>query len=822
MAETKTFETYAEAGAFLKDRNPGKIMMDTEEAARRFEAKNPHLMKVLEGTPMMERVGNAVVGGVNAASRVLGAIPGAKTNPLDIVSAGANALSGSAGFANQTAQDMGAGIASGGSLGLTEQLSQGLGNKPSRGLAFGAGEMVGEMMGPYKAAQGVLGLTKLPAMMGGATGFMGALGRAGLGGIESAAVEVPKSLIRGEEADEAALHGAIGFGAGTVFPLALRGAYVGLRGAAKKWLGPSEGEIDMELLNFLREEDISTEGLASTLRPTSEVVAAMQKRTMQSSATRKIYNAAREKLITSIDKMRDRISLSLGDNVTALPPSEVGAKVAANIEDSVKILADAKNAAYDKVGLSEIGKIPIKPNARLEFNYPDADGNPTETVTTSLLEGLERIIGKDVISGASPASSTATRKLLATYKWMKKNATSVEKEGFTVENPNMPDPLNRSLLQRKKTVDGGEVVSDPVSLKTPLEDVYVNPVQRNMGGAGDFVAQSRENVVYKDYNWWWNRAKEIGDMLDQRSVVESATDRKMVGQAYHLIRDVIDNHAESIGNENYTNAIKIARSSHINYTSFKNHPMVKKIKALAYLDDKTIAVPEKIMPMIFDGVSSIREVKHLLGPNTFSQVRQSWIHSLLQDAIEIESNGTLKTVNAKKLMKTIQKYGGMDGETMPEMFSDQGFFTPDGMELLPTGGGTQAPIKFEEFKKFVKNVGLLNDASELMSHAGQPDVFGGSAAERFGGGRMTNLQGIKESVQAAVASMVTARKGAQELMKPYGESIFLGGMRPEKASIDIPLNRLRKSPMQPNSRPAITEKTMSQGSSALLNRLFKQ
>ena len=87
---------------------------------------------------------------------------------------------------------------------------------------------------------------------------------------------------------------------------------------------------------------------------------------------------------------------------------------------------------------------------------------------------------------------------------------------------------------------------------------------------------------------------------------------------------------------------------------------------------------------------------------------------------------------------------------------------------------------------------------------------------------MTNLQGIKESVQAAVASMVTARKGAQELMKPYGESIFLGGMSPEKASIDIPLNRLRKSPMQPNSRPAITEKTMSQGSSALLNRLFNQ
>ena len=836
--KVKTFETYAEAGAYLKDRNPN-LTIDTERAARSFEKKNPHLMKVLEGMPLVDRALDFTSKAPGAARNILGSIPvlGAmsrsENNPLAKLSAVAEGLSGGVGAIGDVGSNFMSGVSSGMTLGGTEQLSQAIGNEPRSGMAFGAGELLGEVIGPYKAARLVLGMTKMGGRMMGQEGLKGILGRAAMGGAESAMVETPKSIIRGEELDEAAKHGAIAFGVGTAFPLLLRGSYVAGKKATERWLGPGKGEIDQDLVKFLREEDLLDEAPASILRPTSDMVAFVQSRTMASAATRKIYTKSREKLTDVVNRLRDRISLRLGDDVTAKHPSDVGTVVVNDILKSVEFLKDAKNAAYDKVALSIIGQTPIKPNLKIEMVYPDANGDPGRTERVSLFEGLENIIGRDVLAGPSPAVSPAVRKLIATYKWAKKNATKVETTTADVHirddvniNPATGKPYPSFGRRPGETVEQANVRQDIQGVQ-PVESLAERDVRYDLQGT-PIAKRTTTEVVYKDYNWWWNRAKEIGSLLDQKAVVESPADRQMVGKAYHLIRDIIDRHGEEMsiisGDGSYKTAIEAARASHINYTTFQQHPLVKKFLGLGSLDSKSIAEPEKIMPLIFDSTSSVREVKHILGPDAFNQVRQSWLHSLLIDAIEVESNGTLKGINSKKLMGQLRKYGWMDespSSLITEMFSDEGFFTPDG---TPISGATEAPIKLEDFKKFVRNVGLLSDATELMKTAGRPDVMGGSSQERLGGGRLAS-KNILDNIKAAVASMVLAKRGAEELQKGYGKSIFLGGSRPEAASIDVtrvPFKSIRESPLSRDPSIKLTEETMGQSVSAVLNRIMNR
>ena len=835
----KTFETYAEAGAYLKDRNPN-LTIDTERAARSFEKKNPHLMKVLEGMPFADKALDFTSKAPGAALDILHSIPvlGAmsrrENDPLTALFRGVDALNEGVGAVEDVGSNFMSGVSSGMTLGGTEQLSQAIGNEPRSGMAFGAGELLGEMIGPYKYARLVLGMTKTGGRMMAQEGLKGILGRAAMGGAESAMVETPKSIIRGEELDEAAKHGAIAFGLGTAFPLLLRGSYVAGKKATERWLGPGKGEIDQDLVRFLREEDLLDEAPASILRPTSDMVAFVQSRTMASAATRKIYTKSREKLTDVVNKMRDRISLRLGDDVTAKHPSDVGTVVVNDIIKSEKFLKDAKNAAYDKVALSIIGQTPIKPNLKIEMVYPDANGDLGRTVRVSLFEGLENIIGRDVLAGPSPAVSPAVRKLIATYKWAKKNATKVETTTADVHirddvniNPTTGKPYPSFGRRPRETVEQANVRQDIQGVQ-PVESLAERDVRWDLQGR-PIAKRTMTEVVYKDYNWWWNRAKEIGSLLDQKAVVESPVDRQMVGKAYHLIRDIIDRHGEEMsiisGDGSYKTAIDAARASHINYTTFQQHPLVKKFLGLGSLDSKSIAEPEKIMPLIFDSTSSVREVKHILGPDAFNQVRQSWLHSLLIDAIEVESNGTLKGVNSKKLMGQLRKYGWMDespSSLITEMFSDEGFFTPDGM---PISGVTEAPIKLEDFKKFVRNVGLLSDATELMKTAGRPDVMGGSSQERLGGGRLVNPKTLFDNIKAAVASMVVAKRGAEELQKGYGKSIFLGGSRPEAASIDVtrvPFKSIRESPLSRDPSIKLTEETMGQGVSAVLNRIMNR
>ena len=851
--KVKTFETYAEAGAYLKDRNPN-LTINTERAARSFEKKNPHLMKVLEGMPFADKALDFAMKAPGAARNALDSIPvlGAmgreENNPLSALFRGVSAVDKGVEAIGDVGSNFGAGVSSGMTLGGTEQLSQAIGNKPKSGMAFGAGELLGEMMMPYKYARLVLGMTKMGGRMMGQEGLKGILGRAAMGGAESAMVETPKSIIRGEDLDEAAKHGAIAFGVGTAFPLLLRGSYVAGKKATERWLGPGKGEIDQDLVKFLGEEDLLDEAPASLLRPTSDMVAFVQARTMASAATRKIYTKSREKLTTVVDKMRDRISLRLGDDVTALHPSEVGTVVVNDIIKSEEFLKDTKNAAYDKVALSIIGQTPIKPNLKIEMVYPDANGDPGRTERVSLFEGLEDIIGRDVLAGPSPAVSPAVRKLIATYKWAKKNATKVETTTDDVHirdlepsgsklfadvniNPATGKPFPSPGRRPRETAEQANVRQDIQGVQ-PVESLAEQNVRLDLQGR-PIAKRTTTEVVYKDYNWWWNRAKEIGSLLDQKAVVESPADRKMVGRAYHLIRDIIDRHGEEMsiisGDGSYKTAIDAARASHINYTTFQHHPLVNKFLGLGSLDSKSIAEPEKIMPLIFDSTSSVREVKHILGPDAFNQVRQSWLHSLLIDAIEVESNGTLQGINSKKLMGQLRKYGWMDespSSLIIEMFSDEGFFTPDG---TPISGATEAPIKLEDFKKFVRNVGLLSDATELMKTAGRPDVMGGSSQERLAGGRLVNQKTIFDNVKAAVASMVVAKRGAEELQKGYGKSIFLGGSRPESASIDVDLSRARvpftsvkESPLSRNPNIKLTEETMGQGVSAVLNRIMNR
>ena len=805
MAEPRIFDTYAEAGAFLQDNNPD-LKMQPDVAARKFEEKNPHVMRVMEGMGTMETMGVHAMSGVNAANRIMGQIP----DPVsDVIQPAIGGIDSLAGYLNQGQQDAGAGVSSGVSMGATEQLSQAIGNEPKSGLAFGAGEMVGEMIGTYKAAGMLLGSTATGAKLAAQTGAKSILGRAALGGAEAAMVETPKSFIRGENLSEAAAHGAMGFGMGAAFTGLFRGLYVGGRAGVRKWLGPKEGEMDPDMVAFVQEEGLEGAGIASVLRPTSDMVNFVERRTMASAATRKIYNNARERLINVVDTMQNRLTMKLGDNVTALPPSEVGAAVVNDIDNSLTLLRDAKNAKYDAVGLSEIGEVPIKPNHKVELQYPNEAGELGDPVETSLLDGLADIIGRDLINGnVPPATSTAVRKLIATYKWMKRNATKVE--DITEEyhdasathfadphiNPTTGKPMpykNRAPAEGpnqsgvRQDLQGKQQVESPGEYGSRL-DIQGAPM----------TSKTTTEVSYKSYNWWWKRAREIGDMLDQKSVVETPADKAKVGKAYHLIRDVIDNYASQADPSGlYKLRIDAARASHINFTTFKNHPTVKKIFELGNLTGKSIAEPEKVMPTIFDSVSSIKGIKQLLGPEVFNQVRQSWIHDLLIDSIEVASNGTLKNVVARKLISRIQKYGGMEGEKMPEMFSDEGFFTPDGM---PMSSNFKSPIKFEEFKDFVKKVGLLNDATELLESGGKIEL---TSAERLSGSSFSNPGNLFQQVRAALATMLTAKHGAEELLKPMSESRFLGGGSPEKALFG-------------------GEETLGRGATMTANRIFNR
>jgi hypothetical protein len=329
------------------------------------------------------------------------------------------------------------------------------------------------------------------------------------------------------------------------------------------------------------------------------------------------------------------------------------------------------------------------------------------------------------------------------------------------------------------------------------------------------TSKTTTEVTYKTYGWWWKRAQEIGDMLDRHTVTETPKDKEMVGKAYHLIRDVMDNYASSVSPA-YKLRIDAARAAHINYTTFKNHPTVKEVLKLGFgVDGKSIAQPENIMPKIFKNVSSVRGIKQLLGPDVFAKVRQSWLIDLLSSSIEIESNGTIKNVVAKKLMTKLQRYEGLDGELLPEMFSDEGFFTPDGM---PMSSNSKSPVKYEDFKDFIKKVGMLNDATERMQAGGRMEM---TSAERLQGGSFTSYSNALGAVKAAVATMLVAKRGAQELLEPYGKSIFLGGQSAEKPFLNMKLpGGSNKSPMQPQSRGLeLGEDTLRQLPTIAANRL---
>jgi hypothetical protein len=538
----------------------------------------------------------------------------------------------------------------------------------------------------------------------------------------------------------------------------------------RKWLHPKAGEVDTALKTFMEKWELPY--LVSQLRPASTMVQGTMRRLTATTTTSEIMTKMRGNLVKAMKKMQQGIVGRLGDNAAVLPPSQVGRAIFDEIKGTQTFLRSQSKLAYDELRKTGIGETKISPNMKVGF---ERIGDEGEIIVE---EGSLLGLLKDLVGGeGSTLSSGARKKLRNFYLEVKKAHTE-------------PSPVYPS--QSPDFVAGAE-------------------------GMG--INTATQNVPLKDYDWWWGRLQQIGEMMDSPKIKQNVSDMRVVKKAYHIVQDVIDAHAMAVtdaaGGKPYMEAITQARKLHMEHLSYAGN---ERVKAVLKLTEDTPGVTDysSVVGRLFSSIDGLLDAKRLLGPEGFNQARQAWIRDLLFEGMERRAGSAEKYLSGRKMGTSFDKHGDIDGEFFKELFSEGNFFTPG--EMVPLSVNTHAAEKFKMLQEVYDNVPKIEPAfSQLVSKGEQMQ---GMMTEKFSAAQLVQ-QGMnpksvtKEAlsyVRDLVVNLVLFRKASRIVFEQnLAKNPLLGG------AIQSPIG-MGGMPM--GGSMALPQEEMYRGVSSVLNKMF--
>jgi len=720
--DENAFTTYADLGEHIKRQNLSITLSDEQVgrwAAQKFD------YTVLEQT----------------AGQILE--PAAKI---------ADAVSGFSRDVLRTGTDIsrqsGSGIVSGASLGLGGVLSKTIdpegASRDQASFAYGAGELAGEVAGPYRTVAGLFGNTIRRGR--------GVVPRMVAGGTEAAVVEGGKASLQ-QEGDVISATWD-GFLMGGLSEGVIGGAMKGGRKGLEWLIQPRKGEeLATETIEWYASRGMPVP--PTVARPYSNTMALMQQKASRSAAAMSIVKNIRGELAEGLTKAKTDFINAVGENAALKPPLEAGRALYDRVTDVSKFLREKMREHYKGVAESEVGsKVYIDPNMKFT---PVRDGVPAEEPLD--LWGIFR--------GA-----------LGTY------ADKYPK--------NQPAPLRalHDLFQEareKHTMQTrtvrGETAPGPMVHLRPGADDFQTIYQTESGPASQW-SREEEFLPRQDYNYWWGVIKEIGNLMDTTQYKKNATVRRHVLEAYHGLQNAIDYQAIKF-NPGFEGRITHAREAAKLSFEYDDLPMVNKV--LAAPDDFR---SEEMIDVLFRNTESVQATKRMLGPDDYDIARQAWLRTVLNRTLDIGEEVLEDRPRFRKLWQEISKKSGlgMDSQFIDEVFNEKNFVAMySGKPLLNvTTAGAEKRELMQEFWDQFRSV----DSMMSQLHGGAED-FGGAGLERGGLGSFVNVDAIAASFgtmkRLAFQLLATTRLGKEYFKRNPEDNYFIFKKIPEwEGGIDLP------------------------------------
>ena len=731
------FETFEALGKAVKADNPS-ITKDDITIGEIYAKKNPDKVIVGESDPSFMRgpaatgvppsLMSALQGGLDYANTVMAPIKTVADAPFRAL----DAIRGPT-----------AGVASGMVMGVDKPIQAGMesvmGNAPGSsmdrsGMGYLGGEIVGEIVGPYKIIGGIL-----PNVARGATS--GVIQRGVRSGVESAVVEGGKAVFRGDlnPFDDA----AIGFGLGMAGDVVIGGLVRGGRAGLSKLIKPKAGEvIDEKMITWLQDHNLPV--LPATVRRMSNLIPFIEQKITQNIALKAKMESAMLTLSNGLKSAKQDFITSVGENAALHTPLESGKALYDRIDD---VYMHGKNEVakrYNGLRATGMGEVEINPNA--PYIRHMEDGSEHET---SLWASLREAIG-DNIADVKP-----------------------QKEG-----PKINKYLH-GLFQNLKSAHAPKTstVSEPIVGSSFLRPKAPKSIERTVEG---------EDIV-QDYNWWWEQLQTMGEMLDTSAIKKSDKAKRKLLRAYHAIQDGIDGHA-SLKDPNYATAIGEARTLAQSNRAYGDIPLVKTIRSA---EDKYRS--EEMIDVIFRNQESVIEAKRILGPSDFDQARQAWLRSVMEDAVTKGDDLLKNPDDFGRLWENIgKKVGGdVDSPFVITVFSDEGFVVQNAMDT-PLVADTGAAEKLEAFREFYDRFRAMD--ATIFRIRPRAQEFGGAGEQRGDPSKFVRpVASLKDGlamlrpIRELGWSILTMKKLGKEYMKAPNENIFLLKDIPEwQGNVSLP------------------------------------
>jgi hypothetical protein len=771
------YETWAEAGAAIKAKNPGLTRSDGE-VGRWYEQKYRGTDKAISVDQPLTMVTetddpSSIGGGITSAvTTIADAIPdipspfdaaGLIPSPFDV----AESIPSPFEDVIYPAQDMmeagSAGVASGISLGGTKKLTEFVGGGALRRqqqlqqehpYTYGGGEILGELIGPLRAAEKAMGSAAATSALkkyttsripgGQYLGESKRLRQALNLGAQGAGLEGAKAIVRGDNpvgGGWVANPMAIGFLSGAA-PVGFARGVKGARNKAVEWWAkPSPGETDAKLVTFLKKWDIPQMG--SFVAPYSKSAMYTLQRLGATALEKPTLKAFRSQLSNSLQEMQKRLSMKLGPNAALKSKRDVGLGTYDEIKNTRAALKERAANSYDDLRATDIGKVEIVPNEDFVRIMDAGDGEVIEEAG-SIFSLLEKEIGHP-----NEALASGTRKKLRNW-------------------------LDELIEQHKIVKKKRQPVEQPEWGPYQTEKKPTPPLGRDFMMEGELTPKYEQ--LNKDYNWWWGQLQEVGKMLDIPKVYKDPKLKAHVTKVYHIVQDGMDLKVIKEKGPDYEAGITKARTQWQDYLTYDDNATVKAITNLTP-DGGGRANFEKVLPTIFNSTDGILDAKRILGPEGFNSLRQAWIRDLLLDS-QLSMKGGEQFLSGQKLTTNLKKFTKeeLDGDFIKEMFSDQNFFTPQG-DLAQVN--THAAEKFALFRELYENAPKIEPA--IVDLHGGAEQMQAMMTERFAPGELlTNPRTFMGRMQGLMANLLVLGKTGEIFFdqSPRTNPFLGGALRP--------------------------------------------
>jgi hypothetical protein len=745
------YSSYEELGRKVKSENPALTFSD-RDAGLKFAKKFPHMVKVRE----IEEISS--IKNVTDEPSWMNQFANMPTipSPVDVFDMGMDVVGGPR--LGEHLTNFTGGALSGASMGATKEVGQRLmGPQYGEGMMFGAGEIAGEVLGPFKLINKVLGPTAKAASQ---------VRKIGRTAAESGIIEGGRGLTNmlvGQKdtgISDAAAQGAVGYVASGLVDAGLRGAFKGSNKLASKVFGVAEDEVNKAYMDFMRKH--GQQILPHLAAPMSAIAARGQELLKESASSRRILIQTAHDLQKYTNTFKNNFLTRIGAD--PLTKSSVGKNVFDSVSDQRKLLHKESADIYNDLIRSnpKVQYMPI--NATKDIKVELADGTITEPY--NIMQVLNDAVA-GFKKGEEPAQLMRLKKKVDRLNSEHAVTKSVDtplysNRGDRIEQQFTPGDPTRRIMKRPAPID-------PTDMGTVQTSNPADPDKFPMGFRQDTVI---ERMTYDD---WWKELQGIGRLIGDSSKKPQV--KKKLQRLYHRVQDAVDVQVME-SNVDYIDPIKLARSKMTMYHTFRDNPVIDKILSLGG-DIPVGGKPSrhqysKVADEIFQDVDYIRDAKQVLSPEMFDMMRVSYLQDIVWQATELGSKelGTIERIDSNKLLSLIndeKKLHGLEGDFWKELFSDEGFIDAAGQPLAYKGQGSEL---FDQFKELVKLSAVTDvQAGQLVPGS---EGFSSAMAERFALGSVVADPLAKMGmIKTLAANILATKRTAKEYLADPAENIFL-------------------------------------------------